>query len=210
MNLNPILLPDLATLRRRTNALAMIDAIICPEWEYRYFSYDAHWDAGEEVASMRNGSGDDWFLLFGPSGAAIKGLAHESPSASDKAFALQVQQQVPAVFSGFLNEPAFGIGWLSYCYWRSSEDAVWHKVAALDPTFADVDDGSEKFLALLYKSADAYVTFAKHYYEVELPLAAVERIYRHEHLTDALVRSINAELTIADVKAFAAEIGYPN
>ena len=209
MQLDPILLPDLTTLRRRAKALAMIDAIICPEWEYRYFSYDAHWHAEEEVASMRNGSGDDWFLLFGPFGAAIKGLAHESTLAGDEAFARQVQTQVPVVFLGFLNEPAFGVGWLSYCYWRRNEDSVWHKVVALDPKFADVNDGSKEFLALLHESADAYVTFAKHYYEVELPLAAVESIYRHESLTDALVGAVNPDLTVADVKASATTIGYP-
>ena len=30
--------PDIETLRRLTKSLAMLDAIICPEWEYRYLA----------------------------------------------------------------------------------------------------------------------------------------------------------------------------
>lgn len=39
--LDPATLPDIATLRQRAKALAMLDAIVSPEWEYRYFSYNA-------------------------------------------------------------------------------------------------------------------------------------------------------------------------
>jgi hypothetical protein len=71
-------LPDIPSLRRLTRALAMLDAILSPEWEYRHYSFDAHWAEGETMASMRNGSGDEWFALFCPAGAVLKGLAHES------------------------------------------------------------------------------------------------------------------------------------
>ena len=32
----PERLPDIETLRRLTKSIAMLEAIICPEWEYRY------------------------------------------------------------------------------------------------------------------------------------------------------------------------------
>ncbi len=114
--LDPARLPDIATLRQRAKALAMLDAILSPEWEYRYYSFDARWNEGEEMASMRNGSGDDWFLLFGAFGAAIKGLAHESSLAGDPALTAAVKSQVPETFASFLNEPAFSMDELSYCY----------------------------------------------------------------------------------------------
>jgi hypothetical protein len=85
----------------------MLDAILSPEWEYRYYSFDAHWGPGEEMASMRNGEGDDWFLLLDSAGAALKGYAHES--ADDGGLAARIQQQVPAAFSAFLREPAFSM-----------------------------------------------------------------------------------------------------
>ena len=55
-------LPDIPTVRRRSQALAILDAILCPEWAYRYFSFDSRWGPGEEMASMRNGSGDEYSI----------------------------------------------------------------------------------------------------------------------------------------------------
>jgi hypothetical protein len=56
----------------------MLDAILEPEWEYRYYSFNSRWSPGEMMASMRDGSGDGYFILFDKHGAAIKGFAHES------------------------------------------------------------------------------------------------------------------------------------
>jgi len=79
-------LPDIERLRRLAKSIAMLDAIISPEWEYRSYSYNSHWGQDEEMASMRNGCGDDWFLLFNSHGAALKGFAHEYPLAGDASF----------------------------------------------------------------------------------------------------------------------------
>ena len=71
-------LPDIPTLRRLLQALATLDAILSPEWEHRYYSFNSKWAEGRQMGSMRNGSGDDWFALFMPQGAGIIGLAHEA------------------------------------------------------------------------------------------------------------------------------------
>jgi hypothetical protein len=73
------MLPDIDALRRLSQSLAMLDAIISPQWEFRYYSFNSTWGSGEMMASMRNGSGDDYFLLFNAAGAILKGFAHESP-----------------------------------------------------------------------------------------------------------------------------------
>jgi hypothetical protein len=49
-----------------------------PEWEYRYYLVDSLWGR-EMVASMRNGSGDEYFILFDDHGAAIKGSITTHP-----------------------------------------------------------------------------------------------------------------------------------
>jgi hypothetical protein len=53
-------LPDIPVVRDRSRSLAMLDAILSPEWEYRYYSFNAAWGPAQELASMRNGSGDDY------------------------------------------------------------------------------------------------------------------------------------------------------
>jgi hypothetical protein len=71
-------LPSIDDLIRLSKGLAMLDAILSPEWEYRYYSFDSKWRPGVLMASMRNGSGDGVFILFDKHGAAIKGFDHEA------------------------------------------------------------------------------------------------------------------------------------
>jgi hypothetical protein len=73
------LLPDVDGLRRAFQSIAMLDAILCPERYLRYYSFEAGWAVGEQLGSMNNGSGDELFAHFGPSGCWIKGFAHEAP-----------------------------------------------------------------------------------------------------------------------------------
>ena len=53
------LLPDIPVLRDLCRSMAVLEAIMSPEWSSRYHSFDAGWSPGEEMASMRNGSGDE-------------------------------------------------------------------------------------------------------------------------------------------------------
>ncbi len=46
-------------LLRRCVSLAVLDAIMSPDWQYRYYSFDAAWGDDAMMASMRNGQGDD-------------------------------------------------------------------------------------------------------------------------------------------------------
>src|SRR6185295_12440255 len=128
----PEKLPNVEGLRRLTKSIAMLDAIICPEWDYRFFSFNSKWGPGEEMASMRNGCGDEWFLLFDCHGAALKGLAHEYPLAGEASFAALIQKVVPSVFASFLREPAFDMGAASFCIWRRHADSAWSVVSTGD------------------------------------------------------------------------------
>ena len=60
------MLPSSATLERTCKGLALLDAILCEDWQYRLFSFNAAWSADrrERMASMRNGEGDAWFIVF--------------------------------------------------------------------------------------------------------------------------------------------------
>jgi len=104
-------LPNIESLKKLSQSLAMVDAIMSPEWESRYYSFNSKWGEGEMMASMRDGSGDEYFILFNPHGAILKGFAHESPmspyaTASGKPWA-GVLDSVPDEFQDFLSEPAF-------------------------------------------------------------------------------------------------------
>lgn len=57
-------LPAIAELRDFCRSLPMLDAILTPDRESRYYSFDATWAEGEEMASMRDGSGDEYSIVF--------------------------------------------------------------------------------------------------------------------------------------------------
>ena len=202
-------LPDIEGLRRLTQSLAMLDAILCPEWSGRYYSFNAHWAPGENMASMRDGQGDAWFLLFCPAGAILKGFAHESPMATPGHPWPGVLSDVPSVFARFLAEPAFSLEDTTFCLWRSREDDRWHTGAIHFPLGAD-PDGSAELLAILEGLPQTYQQWAEENYEVDVDLNMVEAVYRHRPLTADMVAALNAEITLEDLAEDIAEIGYPS
>jgi hypothetical protein len=202
---HPEALPDIPSLRRLMKSMAMLDAIISPEWQYRYYSYNSKWSTGEEMASMRDGCGDDWFMLFGPFGAALKGFAHESPAAADRTFPARVKQAVPAGFESFLNEAAFSMDRATFCLWRRHSDATWNVVARAN---VENDDGSEELLRVLDGDPQSYQAWSEGYYERSVSLVAVRAIYGHEPLNVDRVAALNPEITLADIETDATEIGY--
>ena len=70
---------DVDALRRLMQSIAMLDAILSREWEFRYFSFNRRWSPGEQMGSLRNGQGDHYFALFNAAGCWLKGFDHEAP-----------------------------------------------------------------------------------------------------------------------------------
>lgn len=208
MTLLPSALPDIESLRRRCRALAMLDAILCPEWEYRYYSFNSRWGNGEEMASLRNGQGDEWFILFDAAGAAIKGLDHECLLAQSSDFIQDIRHAVPSAFTAFLNEPAFGLDQASFCYWRGADDNIWHKVEPSDAQLKTADDGSNWMMKLLVEPASGYQAFARTYFELDIDLGDIEKLYRLQPLDETIVRSLNADADMQAIQNDAGEIGY--
>ena len=44
-------LPDVRDLMRLMQSLAILDAILSPEWDYRYSSFNSRWADGEQMGS---------------------------------------------------------------------------------------------------------------------------------------------------------------
>jgi hypothetical protein len=125
-------LPAISELRDLSRALAMLDAILSPEWEFRYYSFDSDWsrEDGVEMASMRNGEGDDYSIVFSAPGAYVRGFTHESPMSpyGDERMAAWpgVLDEVPGAFCRWVEEPTFsdvdGVPVVTACLWRLHED----------------------------------------------------------------------------------------
>jgi hypothetical protein len=207
------LLPEIDELRRTLKAMAMLDAILCPEWQYRYYSFNALWSEGEQMGSMRNGSGDGYFAHFGPVGCWLKGFAHEctmSPYRENPPKPWPgVLDAVPAEFASCLREPAFSVTDVTFFIWRQHGDRAWQMGSVQFPPNDPDPDGSEFMLSPLDGRAKTYRTWAADYYEREVELAAVEHVYLHRPLTPEIVSRLNPELSLDELAAEIREIGYP-
>ena len=203
-------MPEIDDLIRLCRALAMLDAILSPEWEYRYYSFNSRWAPGEMMASMNDGSGNEYFILFDQNGAAIKGFDHESPMSPWETDSIWpgMYDQVPAKFTSFLNEPAFSMDNVTFCIWREYGDSEW-RCGVTDFPGDNDPDGSGWMLKILDGDPATYQEYVRDYFEIELPLDAIDHIYRNQPLADVIVQALNSEITVASLEADAIEIGYP-
>jgi hypothetical protein len=205
-------LPGIDELKLCCQSVALLDAVVMEDWEYRYYSFDAHWGDKEMLASMRDGSGDSYFILFNSAGAIIKGFAHESSMARYAVDSGQVWpgvlDQVPPEFEQVLKDPASVIEETTFCIWRKYEDPKWQTGEIEFPDEAD-PDGSADLLFMLDGNPKTYQQWASEYYELTIPLDAVTEVYEHKPLTQRLVSRLNSERLLDDLKSDLDEIGYP-
>ena len=209
-NLNSM--PEVLELKKLLQSLAMLDAIMSPEWDERFYSFNSKWDDNEQMGSMRNGCGDDFSVLFNQDGCFIKGFDHESAMSSWSTDGQvpwpDLLKGLPSEFLAASKEPAFSMDNISFCIWKLHSVGYWGKG---DFEFADDDDpdGSEYLLEIFDCNPETYRVFAQEYYEVDLDVAAIAKIYNHSPLTDELVKEVNSEVSLKQLEKDISEIGYP-
>ncbi|MFC8842441.1 hypothetical protein [Streptomyces sp. E2N171] len=210
-------LPEIAVLREHCRSMAVLEAVLSPEWESRCHSFDDHWSETESMASMRSGSGDEYSIVFSAAGAYVRGFDHESlmsPYAEDGPWP-GVLDEVPEVFRPYVEEPAFcdedGMPVVTACMWRETVDDRW-KAGTIDfpdGTTEDADGAGHLFRLLVDRSPEAFQRWAEDYTEVPVALAAVRHIFSSRPLTEEVVRALNSDIVLADLSEDVAEIGYP-
>jgi hypothetical protein len=190
----------------------MLDAIVEPEWEYRYYSFNSKWSAGEEMASMRNGQADAWFCVFSDVGAFLKGFDHESQmspwTAQPPHVWRGVLDEVPEKFKPFAAEPAFSMADTTFCIWHGHDDDAW-RTGHIEGPSGDDPDGSDWMLSILDGDPEKYKSWAEKYYERPISLPMIEHIYQHHRLTEEFVQSLNPDCDLETLAADIEEIGYP-
>ena len=184
-------------------SLAVLDAIICPEWEYRYHAFDTHWSAIDEMGSIRNGSGDEVFVLFTPSGSIVFNHVHEHKPEGvrpDDYYA-----KIPEHFQDAFAEPAFSSGSASHCFWRTQKSRNWQSASPIEA----IDPEGLFLLRTLDGMSPTYLSFAKEYFEIDLDADPVRRIYHWEPMTESLARSISKDITYSELLDNMDAVGYP-
>lgn len=213
-------LPAIGVVRRWSQSLAMLDAIMSPEPEWRYFSFDSQSGPDQSLASMDNGSGDEYSITFTGGGAFLRGFAHEaplSPWAQDPpALWPGILAGLPAELTALARQPAFaldGVQAITVALWRLAGDGQWHYGRISYPPARenqDTDlDGSDALFAQLDGRAESYLEYARWYFGRQPPADAVAAVIEHRPLTAALVNAINPRRSFYDLTGDLGRIRYP-
>lgn len=207
-------LPAIPELWKWTQSLAVLDAILCPEHDMRYFTFDPAWSETQALAAMDNGSGDEWSIVFGAAGVYVRGFDHESDLSpwglEPPAVLPGLIDDVPEALRELVTEPAFtldDVPSVTHVLWRLAGDASWSYGLPSDPALHD-DSSADDLFAELAGEPAAYVAYASEYFEVDLPASAVERVLAHEPLTDELIRAVDGTADVRAARDEAKEIGY--
>lgn len=188
-------LPPPVELERICKGMAALDAILCAEWSDRYYSFNAAWAAGERMASMRNGCGDQWFLLFGPAGVFMKCFWHEYEAGLDAA---TLYAELPVGLRPQLAEAAFSMGQVTSGGWH--DGTRWTLCGDAAPMADD--------LSVLGGDPAGYRAYAAAYFEIDVPLDAVAHVLAGQPIDAGLLERLHSERTLDDLAADLAEIGY--
>ncbi|MFE6702592.1 hypothetical protein [Streptomyces sp. NPDC057718] len=209
-------LPGISALTDLCRSLAMLDAILCPEWDDRWHGFDAQWSPTEAMASMRDGAGGEFSVVFSADGAYARGFDHESPMSPyvDDAPWPGVLDEVPEVFRRYVDEPSFcdefGLPVVTACLWRESGDDRWRAGPVEFPEDGEDSDGADWLFQLLVTGTpESYREWAEDHFETAVDLEAVRHVYALRPLTDEVVAALNPERIPAELAEDIKEIGYP-
>lgn len=188
-------LPSIHELKKISQGLALIDAIIMPEWEYRYFSFNNNWDGNqrEMMASMRDGSGSEYFIHFTDAGVA--GKVFYEDTLADVSYFLNI---IPNSFSSFKNEAAFSVNNATFFFWREESTATW--------VAAPVNLKTYPLLGFLVKGIEGYHHWAEAYYEKAIDSHVLKDVFSSLAITADQLAILNPDLMLADLEEDFQEI----
>lgn len=188
-------LPSIDEVKKISQGLALIDAIIMPEWEYRFFSFNSNWDGcqGEMMASMKDGSGGEYFINFTEKGVAGKvffeGLLTD---------VLQSLEFMPNCFSNFKNEAAFNIDNATLFFWKENDSIAWRS--------SPENLKDYPLLSFLSNGVVAYHRWAESYYEKTININVLKDVFTSLVITGNQLAILNSDITLEDLEEDLQEI----
>jgi hypothetical protein len=184
------------SLKKKLKSLALADAILSPEWEYRYFSYNSQWAEQEEMASMRDGTGGHWFVLFQTEGRV--GYKFISPDDGLIDNLSEIKDKIPLQYKAFIEEPAFYVDQATGIWLLKNNE--WIKYGLSRPKYL------EDLATVIEWGVEGYKKWAEDYYERDIDQEALSHIFKHE-VSQSLIKKLNSEITIEELDKDLKEIG---
>ena len=184
-----IMIPDLKTLARTIQGFSFCDALLEPDWDLRYFSYDAGWNSAkrEAMGSVRNGHGLEIFFLFS-NGFAI-GKIFDGAGCN---VSMDIIQSLPETFESFKSEPAFGLNEVTFLAWSTSADENW----SFFPSKATLPDVFSVFSG----GIEAYHQWAEDYYGRKIDKTALFQAFYTLEIDQETLQKLETVLSLAEIQ----------
>jgi hypothetical protein len=204
-------LPGIDAIRLRLQQMSALEAVLAIEYGTPEYEFHPKWQPSEQLGAIKNGSGDELFAHFTPSGCFIKGFAHESIMTPYRTKPPSLWpgllSSVPAVFASSLNEPAFDIPSTTFVVWRLAADPVWHtdEIEFPDHNFGD---GSQELLVRITMGASEFAEWLAENYETEIDGDIVDHVFQNRPLTDTQLQAINSSAVIFALRRAVQETGF--
>lgn len=185
-------------IKSRLKSIAILDAIICPDISLRCYFYNSKWAKGQEIASMRNGSGLEWYLQFYNNNLAWVYINFDEPPIPDVNL---IKKEFPASYVSFLDEPAFSINDARIIGYYS--DGKW--ILFGNTKSADGSHAIETFNWL----PEDYKNWADTYYDGSFDMNSIRKVFNGE-ITETIVKNLNVNMTMKKLQEEIEEIGIIN
>ena len=175
--------------------IALLDAILSPEWEYRYYSFNNKWSQEQQMASMRDGSGIEYFILFENENCGIK-YFNKTIDNTCKEFYLKNNKSNNKFVRDFLNEPAFSIESTTYFAFWDELSTGWTEIGRID---------GKEFL-IFTDPIEEYIKYAEECFERKIRKNVVSKLFS-DHLSKDDVLLLNNEINLVNLQNDLEEIG---
>lgn len=198
-----------AIISRNALAAAAMDFLLEAEWEFRLFSFDAHWDTGERLGSWRNGEGAALFVVLKEQSFFVKGYAPDSVLVNENQDSLltALGVEIPATLLQDWREPAFDVEQASFVAWSTSDNEIAISPMLLEPVDAG---GLARVWSVYTDGADAYQKMAEPYFETAIPKDLLQAVFRLEPMSEAMHNLLaTGRRAWRDVRSELENIGFP-
>ncbi|MER7669770.1 hypothetical protein ABTY61_15035 [Kitasatospora sp. NPDC096128] len=208
-------LPEPEVLRARCRSLKLLDILLTESvCQAERLDYQSNWRPGVDLATMEDGSGDLYGIVFDPAGVLLYGYCYESDVARKRPGAHWpgLLDGLPAGLAHYAADPELqsddGFFEATVCAWREAGAAAWQCGPVV---FAEGEsDGAGQLLGVLADGRVETVSRdAEDYHERSVDRDAVAAFLASEPLPRWAALAIEPSLDLEWLAAFARKIGRP-
>jgi hypothetical protein len=172
-------LPNPNLLKNLCQSFAALEAAIETEWHLRYFSFNFFWSKTESMASMRDGSGDDLFIVFSGDNCFLRGSSLSCEMTPKNGVWEGILTGVPSEFLDQLEEPAFHMADTTFCGWYLRSIGSWQVGKIELPLNSQDPDGSKRILSYFISGREGILKHLATYHELKIEPELVDSFLGH-------------------------------